>query len=287
MKKFAAALLAMVVLFASFSLAEEIAPADAAEASRLVGLLITREDLSRYTGEAGVLSASCTQKEPDAEPEYSFGAAGGLRLICFVAPEENGEDSRVVSNVDDGFSAVNFDIKEDGSSVSMDAALCFVPGQDDELFFYNPVLRTDSGQVFAVPGDFMAVNAAMNPPGSVVGQTVRDERKHTENGREITDATVVSVQIKAVREPQSIRLLQFSAAHELLESEAFAPGAVPEEIVPRAEADYLLLETVEKIPDGEGFTRREVIGRDTDYLNTLSCREDGICLNHYHEVLWK
>ena len=112
-------------------------------------------------------------------------------------------------------------------------------------------MRTASGQVFAVPGDFMAVSADANPIGSLVGQTIRDERKHTENGREITDATTAGIQIEAVREPLKIRLLQFSAAHELLESEEFEPGAVPEQIVPLAAADYLLLETIEKGPDGE------------------------------------
>ncbi len=27
--------------------------------------------------------------------------------------------------------------------------------------------------------------------------------------------------------------------------------------------------------------------RDLDFLNTMSCRDDGICLSHYHEVLWE
>ena len=183
--------------------------------------------------------------------------------------------------------ALNWTQADDGSSVKMDAAISVVPGQGDAFFFYNPVLMADSGQVFAVPGDFMAISAAMNPPGSSVGQTVRDERKHTENGSETTDTTTVSIQIKAVREPLKIRLLQFSEAHELLKSEEFEPGTVPEQIAPLPEADYLLLETVEKDPEGGPFTRREAIGRDVDFLNTMSCREDGICLCHYHEVLWE
>ena len=177
-------------------------------------------------------------------------------------------------------------MNEDGSSIKMEAKISFVPGQDDELFFYNPVLLAASGQVFAVPGDCMAVSAAMNPPGSYVGQTVRDERKHTENGTEITDTTVVSIQIQAVRKPLKIQLLQFSRTHELLESEEFLPGTVPEQIIPLPEADYLLLETGEEDPEGGVFIRREVFGRDMDYLNTLSCRDDGICLSHYHEILW-
>ena len=286
MKKMAAILSVIAILLVSVSLAEETVPVDPSEGSRLIGLLITREDLAEYTDETGVLPASCVQKGPDDETEYQFGNVSGLRLICFIASEDNGEGS-IISNADDGISAVDFNMSEDGSSVAMDATIKFVPGQDETLFFYNPVFRTDSGQVFAVPGDFMGISAAMNPPGSSVGQTLRDERRHTENGSEITDTTTVNIQIQAVREPMETRLLQFSAGHELLESEAYAPGTVPEQIVPLAEADYLLVETEEKNPDGGPFTRREAIGRDVDFLNTMSCREDGICLCHYHEVLWE
>ena len=102
MKKYAAVLLTMIVLHASISLSDEITFADSVEDSRLVGLLITKEDLSAYTGEDGILFASCTQKVTDSEPEYSFGEVNGLRLLCFVVPDETGEDSRIISNVDDG-----------------------------------------------------------------------------------------------------------------------------------------------------------------------------------------
>lgn len=286
MKKMAAVLLSMLTLLVFLpSLSEATRPADLSEGSRLVGVLITTEDLFVYTGETGVLLASCTQKEPD--PEYVFENVSGLRLICFLMPDEDGGGNRMVSQVDEGFSAVHFDMEEDGSSIKMDAEISFVPGQDDALFFYNPILLADSGQVFAVPGDFMAVSAAMNPPGSSVGQAIRDERTRMENGLEIADTTVVSVQINAVREPMEIRLLQFSEKHELLKSEAFQPGAVPDRIVPLAEADYLLLETVEKGEDGSVFIQRVAVGRDTDFLNTLSCRDDGICICHYHDVLWE
>ena len=256
------------------------------EGSRLVGLLITKEDLSARTGESGVLQASCTQNETDAEPVYRFGDISGLRLICYSVREENGEDTRIFQDVDEEISAANFDLGADGSSIRMDAEIIVVPGPEEELFYFNPVMRTDAGQVYAVPGDYMVVSADMNPPGSSVGQTIRDERKHTENGREVTDTTTVSLQIKAAREPLKIRLLQFSAEHELLGSEEYEPDAVPEQIVPLAEADYLLLETVEKDPDGEPFIRREVIGRGEDGLDTLSCREDGFCLSRYHDILW-
>ena len=289
MKKIAAVFMAMLVFLASMpSLSEETLPADLSEGSRLVGLLITKEDLSVYTGGTGILLASCVQKDPELEAEYVFGDVEGLCLLCFILPEEDGDGSRMVSQADEGISSVHFDIGENnGRSIQMDAEIHFVPGQEDALFFYNPVLRADSGQVFAVPGDFMAVSGAMNPPGSSVGQTIRDERKHEENGVEISDVTTVAVQISAVREPMEIRLLQFNERHELLKSEEFLPGTVPDQLVPLAEADYLLLETVEKDEDGVSFIRREAIGRDTDYLNTLSCRSDGICIFHYHDVFWE
>ena len=287
MKKIIVVFLIMFLLIAPASFSEELLPADLSEGSRLIGLLITLEDLSVYTGGSGILPASRLQPGPDSDPEYTFGDVRGLRLICFMLPDASGDGNRVVSNVDDGFTAIDFDVNENSASISMEAAISFVPGQENAFFFFNPVLIATSGQVFAVPGDFMAMNGEMAPPGSSVGQTIRDERKHTENGTETTDTTSVTIQINAVREPTEIRLLQFSENHELLKSEAFQPGAVPDELVPLAEADYLLLETVEKERDGSFFIRREAVGRDTDHLNTMSCGNDGICVCHYHEVLWE
>ncbi len=287
MKKRTAAFLILALCFAAVLCSGEALDVDLPEGSRLIGLLITTEDLSASAGEGGILEASCVRTAPDEEPVYVFGETGGLRLICFMRPGGSGEDGRIVYNVDDGFAAIDFNVDEASGTVSMDAVLRFVPGQAETRFFFNPVRLAPSGQVFAVPGDFMAVSAAMNPPGSSAGQTVREEWKHTEKGREITDATEITVRIDAVREPTEIWLLQFSRRHLLLKSEAFRPGTVPDLLEPLAEAEYLLLETVEKGLDGVLFTRREVFGRDTDHLNTLSCGEDGICLFHDHEVRWK
>ena len=286
MKRIALFFLMVILLPVPVSFAETQPAGDLSEGSRLVGLLITREDLSAHTDASGLLPAACVWEDPEGDPKYSFRDVDGLRLICFMMPEGTGGDSRMVSNVDDVFAAIHFDVDEDRGTVSMEAELRFAPGQEETLFFYNPVLLSASGQVYAVPGDFMAVSAGMNPPGSSVGQTIRDERTHREDGRETTDTTTITVQISAAGAPVEIRLVQFSAAHRLLKLEAFAPDAVPEQIEPLAEADYLLLETVEQSPDGTAFTRREVIGRDTDWLNTASCRDDGICLSHYHDVRW-
>lgn len=261
-------------------------PADPAEGSRLVGLFVTMEDISPFLGEEGLLWASVSGEDSDSGPEFRFDEVNGLRLLCFTVPGNSDEGDAIVSNVDDGFTAVDFNLSEDNSSIRMKASVSVVPKQDEEAFFCNPVLRTADGRIYAVPGDFMVISAEMNPPGASVGQTVRDERKHSENGTETIDVTEVNVEIVSVREPLKIRLLQFGKAHEILQNEEFIPGSVPERIVPSADADYLLLETEEKAPDGSAFTRREIFGRDTDYLNTLSCREDGICLPHYHEIFW-
>ena len=65
MKKIAAALFMIVMLLASVSLSEETAPVNASEGSRLIGMLITREDLAEHTDEAGILLASYEQKGLD------------------------------------------------------------------------------------------------------------------------------------------------------------------------------------------------------------------------------
>ena len=285
MKRFGVILL-LLLLVASAAVSEQALPAELSEGSRLIGLLITTEPLSACTGESGQLPASL-QTEPESDPEVVFGEVRGLRLLCFPFPDKSGDNSRIVSNVDNGFTAVDFEIEDEGRTIQINAVMSVVPGPEEMRFFCNPVMMALSGQVYALPGDFMAVNADMNPPGSSVGQTIRDERKGMEHGREITDVMTVTVQIDAVREPVEIRLLQFSDTHELLKSETFLPGTVPDQIVPLTEAAYLLLETVEKDGETKSVIQRTVTGRDEELLSTLSCGKDNLCISHAHEVLWQ
>lgn len=274
----------LLLLLASSACCEQTFPADLSEGARLIGLLITTEALPVDAGESGPVLA-WIQTEPESDPEVVFGEVSGLRLLCFPFPDESGDNSCIVSTVDDGFTAVDFEIEDEGRAIQINAAMSVVPGPEERRFFCNPVMMALSGQIYALPGDFMAVNMDTNPPGSSVGQTIRDERKGMENGREITDVMTVTVQIDAVCEPVEIRLLQFSETHELLKTETFLPDTVPDQIVPLREAEYLLLETVEK--DGETKIRRTVAGREEEMLSTLSCGKEKLCISHAHEILWQ
>lgn len=57
MKKIASVFLIMILQLVSTSFCEELHPADLSEGSRLVGLMITRENLPAYTVESGFLPA--------------------------------------------------------------------------------------------------------------------------------------------------------------------------------------------------------------------------------------
>ena len=260
------------------------ASAESMEGSRLIGLYMTTHDLSSLVGDDGVVWAVTRQGTNTDETEYCFDGARGLRFICDIDEDENGESS-IVSNVDDGICQADFQF-EDERTVEMRGTILFVPGAEETCFFYNPVMKSQDGRVFVMPGEPMVVDASMSQPGAAVGQTLRDERRHVVNGAEITDVTVVSLEIQAVRAPVQVTLLQFNEAHELLKADTYAPDAVPEELVLLKEADYLLVETRERTAEGAFYSRRAVFGREEDYLNTLFCREDGICQQRYHEIIW-
>ena len=57
MKKIASVFLIMILQLVSTSFCEELHPADLSEGSRLVGLMIARENLPAYTVESGFLPA--------------------------------------------------------------------------------------------------------------------------------------------------------------------------------------------------------------------------------------
>ena len=246
--------------------------AETAGGSSLIGVLITKEDLSPLLGNEGVLWATVSGESPEADTEYTFEGVNGIRLFYFLCSEESGDSQRIVSKVDDEISAADFSFSDssNGSSMSIDGAIYFVPEQSEADFYYNPVMQAGDGRVFAIPGDAMAVSADMNPPGSSLGQALHDERKHTEKGVELIDTTDVNLELRAVRRPLKISLLQFDKAHEVLKVEEYAPDTVPEQIVPLAGTDYVLLETDETDLYGSVYTRREVFGREDDSLYTLA-----------------
>ena len=286
-------MLACWILAAAFALVVSVgfwrlARAETAGGSSLIGVLITKEDLSPLLGDEGVLWATVSGGSPEADTEYAFEGVDGIRLFYFVCPEEDGEGQRIVSKVDAEIAAADFSFSDSstGSSMSIDGDVYFVPEQSETAFFYNPVLQVEDGRVFAVPGDAMAVSADMNPPGSSLGQSLHDERKHLEKGVDLIDTTDVNLELRAVRRPHKISLLQFDKAHKVLEVEEYAPDTVPEQIVPLAGTDYLLLETEETDAYGSVYTRREVFGREDDSLYTLSCQENNLCIRQYHELLW-
>ena len=110
MKRAGAALLTMIMLIAFSAWAEGTAGADSLEGPRLIGLFIAREDLAAYTDDTGILTADCRKTSPDGDVQYVFGGISGLNLICFLLPGEAGEGSRIVSDVDKAFTAVDFDV---------------------------------------------------------------------------------------------------------------------------------------------------------------------------------
>ena len=276
--------LAVALALAAFCGAAVCAHAEAMEGSRLIGLFMTTDDLAPLVGDDGVLWAAVHPGTDASETEYSFGGVRGLCFIGSIGRDEQGQDV-VISDVDEGISKADLNFADE-SFIQMNGTILFVPGPEEVNFYYNPVLEAQDGRVFTVPGDPMTVDASMGLPGAAVGQTLRDERKHAEDGVEVTDVTEVSMEIKTVREPLQITLLQFNDGHELLKSETCAPDSVPEELAMLEETDYLLVETRERTADGDVFTRREVLGREEDLLNTLLCREDRICVQRYHEIVW-
>ena len=210
-----------------------------------------------------------------------------------MSPDAARDDRHIVFIVDDGFTDIHFDINEDSSSVRMDVDISFVPGPEDALFFFNPVLMTVAGQLYAVPDDFMTVNTAVNPPRSSVAQAILDERKHTENGSEAAVTTSITFQIHAVREPMEIHLLQFSEKRELLKSEAFLPGTVPNLIAPLAETtifSWNLWKTMGTVPSssdaqpsaGTWITRIPYPAKMTAYASTMitMCSGNDFIVHH-------
>ena len=278
-------------------------PADASvkKPDRLIGVLVTLDQPDPFNGESPVpdgyrFPASRVVKDhgpyeddPDSrfvEVNYVFEGLKGMTLMNPELPLD-GEASYGTTLADGGTSDVSTDITEQdgGRSVRLEGTVSYVLPDREQVFWFSKVYQQPDGSVYAVQADAMGVGPE-HTAGSSMGMTLSEEQHWTESGKTVSEDIQVAFHIRFVNAPVRISLLQFGASDELISREAYGPGTVPESLSMLPDAEYLVVDTESVSAEGKTVHERAIYSRDDDSLNTLSCREDGICEKTYHEILW-
>lgn len=234
-----------------------------AGSDRLVGILIT------------------TQALPDDKPvyaeftdgEYMFKDVEGIQ--CFIS---NDEDT-VVLRVDDALTNVSSGLHmtdDDQESVSLSAKL-YLSTRFNGIIYPNHVYMTASGEIYAVGSSGIEYTGDVGAGGSF---SIADSTKIYENGKTVIHGINVNVDVEIAAVPEKIIVFQYGSSGELLSSESFEPGQLPESM--ESGAAYIVVGTV-----SQSGTEYELFRPDDEDISALYCRADGICAVQYCDMSWK
>lgn len=209
------------------------------------------------------------------------------------APTYSSGNTTVVGSFSDGegLDEVYFDFAETG--VQIEATL-YIPTRgevpltaeelDDEqlesnTWYINPVYQTAAGEVYLTGGQGIGFSGAMM---GTMTQTLTETHAVTdENGETREQTCSVTIHITGVHAPASVEIQEMSDERGLLRSETYAPDSVPEDIVPGAETDYLVVLTRAE----DGAVTREIYDREAEGFRTLAAGQE-VCPVLWHGIDW-
>ncbi len=284
---------------------------------RLIGVFVTTEYLDLFDFEAyfqdnaenvlhgGPLDADSTQPyqgrlyaalqsrtlygddgETVETMDYVFEGVEGISYFAARFPATETESSYVGSSSDEAISNghMNLSYTDETDSIDLEGTIFVATrsGLDLDLgttCYFNPVYQTPDGRVYATSGS--GITSDMEASGGVYSRTIEAENTVTENGETKTQRTSVKMSIASMDPPEEIVVLQMDQHSQGLSREAYRPGTLPAKLTLDAKAAYLIVETKSSV----GVIRDLLEPEDTS-LETFRCRDDGICVKTYTELVW-
>ena len=300
----------------------QLARGDAGEnpdAGRLVGVFITTEyldlfDMEGYLndnlsglsggeinmdGDAGAyqgrLYAVLTERELTGEDtgektlieEYVFEGVAGISYFVARFPDKENIEGYWGNSSDDAVSDghVAFSYGDEADSITLEGTLYVSPGIFGKTYYINPVYQSADGRVYTVTGSGSRVDGVQDE-GSAFSQTLDETKTITDNGESKTESISIKISIAAMSTPRQIVILQMDKDSKIVSRSVYTPGAVPGKLVTDRETEYIVLETHKTDSAGGPVVTREMFSKKDEALAAFYCRDDGICVNQWVQVIW-
>ena len=254
---------------------------EAPELGRLVGVFVTTEPLGALDAETVLneyLSGGAKQDEipqdhpgrvyaiktektitgPDGKErkEYSYVFPGleGMLLARFVM--ESPQGNYVTSQVSEGISDVNSRVG--GSNEGISGTIWMAKGSGEAIYYMHPVYQNEAGVISLLPGQGIHVSA---DDGIQAKQSFHETTSVTEGGEEQNRTFEVEITIDFANPAETLRIIQMSEDHKIIDTAAFKSGDVPAEFAKNRSCEYMILEitggeAVERSIPGEGENLR-------------------------------
>lgn len=302
----------------TFAKDEPTGNSNSASKDRLIGVFITTEHLDLFDFESyfqdnadkvlsggeinssdsapyqGKLYATLVD-DPYTNPEtgetvttkkYVFDGIEGIAFFSARYTDESGMQYWGTGG-DDAISDAHTDLHstDAGDSIDMTGTIYVSTSKVSNMFYYNPVYQTVTGEVYLISGQGMGHGGELSA-GMSSSHAINEEQTVTIDGESTTISSNIEVSTCFMDTPIGTSVLQFDEDGNIISREDYAAGDLPFKITTGSYTDYIIVETHMKSRDGKETLTRELFQPDDKNLFAFSCREDGICTKQYCSIVW-
>lgn len=172
-----------------------------------------------------------------------------------------------------------------GDSIEMKGTIFVSASKGSNVFYYNPVYQTATGEVYLMSGQGMSHGGEL-ATGMSGSHALKEEQTITIDGKSQTIRSSIEISTCFMDTPVSTTILQYDKDGSIVFKEDYAAGELPFKIITSSDAEYIIVEAHMKSRDGKETVARELFQPDDQNLFAFSCREDGICIKQYCSVDW-
>lgn len=255
------------------------------------GEMVIGSDVNRYQGRlyAVLETKTLTNEETGAtitNEEYVFPDVDGIAFYSVRMPDTPERDGYVTSGSGEGISDVHMGLHygDEQNSTTLEGTV-YMSSDKNNTYYFNPIYQSADGRVYAASGSGF-FSGGDQTEGAAYSQKLDASYTVTENGKTVTDKISIKISVKVMYPPEKITILQMDHNSTVVSRAEYAPGEVLERIGPQADTAYFIVETDKTDSEGQSLTTRALYGADAEYLESFSCRADGVCLKRQSRILW-
>ena len=248
------------------------------------GVELTVEDTSEYQQRlyAQLVPEQLTNDRGEKVEHWTFEFPGVTGIDYFVARVEKDAESYWDSTSDDAIIGGNthFAYTDKGTDIELEGEIWLAHDQGILECYFNPVYQDRDGNVYLTAGNGYSTMGD-SAPGTQYSQTWTETTTTDSNGETEESTTTVSISVGTMVVPEKYVLVQMDTRSNVLSSDVFAPGQMPETVSILDNTAYVVLEN-----HGREDVTRELYDSDTDMVKTFYCREDGFMGQAYTTLEW-
>ena len=219
---------------------------------------------------------------------YKFENLEGMGYYAPLMKEEEYRNTYVAIESDAGICDAKSHITGTDAEeiIQLEGTIYLCSNEEDMVEIYcNPVYQCPDGRVYLVSGSAMSFSGGGE--GATMSHKVEDKMTVKENGEEKTYVNSVEMHVKTTYAPEKIIVMQMDASGNKLDYQEYEPGKLPEEIKPRTDTEYFILETYKLDGAGESSVTRKMVGKDETFFQTMYVGEKNVCLQDWTSIKWE